>query len=277
MNVNQISKALLKNEPLWFYDTTKRSDDVYLKKVAQLNVFSSGKFNVESEDGDDEHNRENLKFISNKEYKESIAPVVYRNKKPTALVKYLGIEVEFISRINRYELALLLGKQKLSKYLTIDDDGSIDIEKESETDVEVKILVKESEYKEVVPRIMKILNKVGYVNDSCGLHVHIDMRSRKVEECYTKLVDSLEDLQDMVDENRIDKEYCKTNIYNDMKQQMTNCGGRYYAINPIAYSTHKTLEVRLKESTLSGPAVVNWIVNLLAVVNKPSKKKKVTV
>ena len=60
------------------------------------------------------------------------------------------------------------------------------------------------------------------------------------------------------------KSYCKRNRTLDFN---TARRSRYQAINPCAFSRHKTLEVRLFGGTLNPGKILNWIDTLLSIIS----------
>ena len=53
---------------------------------------------------------------------------------------------------------------------------------------ELRVLVPEKKYKEILPKILKFLIDMGFkAGDNCGTHVHFDMRGRDVKKCYENI------------------------------------------------------------------------------------------
>jgi len=198
----------------------------------------------------------------------------YRDKRPQTTDKYIGIEIECLIPNNwKYEIELL----PYRKYLSIASDGSInEDEMESEEDdngndirwtgKEFRILAKESELFEIIEQVTKILNRNNaQINNSCGLHVHFDMRETTLEErqeVYGKLYHSLSLLKTIVPHNRLKNQYCRINTENVPAYD----GERYKAINPAAYERHKTFEVRLFNGTTNAEKIINWVKLLQGII-----------
>lgn len=268
MKAAKVFNHVLKRSPVYFIDKEAASEEkIFRVSGLEIDNVQYQKVWVWNE-YEDRYNFNQVKFFSEEEYKKYIQPVYYKNKTPKSRTKYLGIEIEFISKVSKVDLCLLLSKKGLSEYVTVSDDGSIDITQDFFNDIEVKILVPQSKYKTIIPKILKVLKRVGKVNSSCGLHVHIDMRTRNSSMSYTKLVNSLEHLKQKVSPNRVNNEYCKLNLHKNIDDHITHTSGRYWAINPQSLSKHKTLEVRMKESTLDTKEVLSWIKDLLSIVDK---------
>lgn len=201
-----------------------------------------------------------------------------KNKKPSASARsnYVGVELEFISSIPSIELMERFVNAKLVNYVTVVDDGSI--EKNEDGDgytVELKILAREAILSQVLKKVMTLIPAGSYVNRTCGLHVHLDMRNRDKDKAFTNLYKSLEYLMLRVDDSRFDNSYCELNTsYDSDTFDKAVKKGRYQAINPHSYSSYKTLEVRLKESTLSYKEVNTWTQDLIDIVNDKKFNRK---
>lgn len=266
MTKRQAILALLSKKKVFFW-----SPDIYDDFVGVRGFTFNGAGNLDkiyASDGEEY-------FISSGEFLDQLEINKFEkslsNKKPKGRDKYIGLELEFISFNSQYELYKKLEKADLLKYITISSDGSIRPEDDEDHDIELKILVKESEYKVVLKKLLKIIKSGSYVNDSCGLHVHLDMRHRNVKESYLKLFNDLDNLESKVDRSRLDSEYCGRNNYSDFDVQM-NSEGRYRAINVQAYKKFKTLEVRLKEGSLDYKDITDWVDTLITTINKKEKE-----
>lgn len=197
----------------------------------------------------------------------SIVKEMFKTKLPLVSGKCIGVELEFISSVSQAELALQFASSPLAKYVTVSVDGSINFDEVlvSEYAIELKILARESNVEQIIQGVLARLPNECYVNESCGLHVHLDMRSRNHKKCYTRLCKALPFLQERVHSNRLNNDYCQENEYYDFDAQVEE-GERYLAINPLSYSKYKTLEVRMKEATLNAAEINDWISNLLDIV-----------
>lgn len=199
-----------------------------------------------------------------------------KNKKPSnKRSNYVGVEMEMCTKLTDIELTDLLISNKLDRFCTISGDGSIDTTAEHEYDLELKILAKESEIEKVITKVCKLLNKDdrASTNDSCGLHVHLDMRNRKVEESFKKLYEVQDKMETFVDDTRLDNDYCMRNTV-PRYSYYANGSSRYYTINATAYKKFKTLEVRLHDGTLNSTRINKWIKFLLTTVKQKSKVSK---
>lgn len=209
---------------------------------------------------------------------------------PTTKDNYIGLELEISSKVPHAVIAWEMAKAGIK--VDVGTDGSIKRAKNTIDTAEIRVLVKQSEVATMIPIIVSKLKELGAaVNASCGLHVHLDMRNRKVTKCYKRLVDSQEVLRKMVAKSRLDNRYCKMNTVNDFnkalkgtfkmvtrpdpwnpgrtrktKEYVTRPEGRA-SINPEAYGAHQTLEVRLHEGTLNDKKIITWVNKLVEIVD----------
>ncbi len=208
------------------------------------------------------------------EVSEHYANEVHYKKYPMPIKKenYVGIEVECFSDLEEGEVLALILFYDLEKHVNMADDGSIDAD-DGEQTYEFRILATEKELPSVLKRLKEFFFHGQFkVNDSCGLHVHLDMRNRDVEKCYKKLIKFQDVLFGLVEADRWDSEYCQWSDPSYTKYE------RFSAINFNAYSAHKTLEVRLHHGTLDTVKIGNWVKLLLKAIKgkelAPIKTKK---
>jgi len=216
------------------------------------------------------------------------ANLAYEAKRPETLHKHVGVEIEFLSSWERLEIAHELAVAKLTPFVELKHDGSVSGDSDDcdgscrdgceclgdcNCDCtcggqghELAVVAKERDIFDVVQRVCAVLAKVdAYVNKTCGLHVHLDMRNLRrlppVESAFHNLVYSLPLLTSIVPASRKKNHYCEVNRYPTMDRY----NSRYYAINPMAYKEHKTLEVRLHSGTINAMKINNWIELLLKI------------
>jgi len=139
--------------------------------------------------------------------------------------------------------------------------------------------------------ICKVLEGTGhYVNDSCGLHIHIDTRSLSVKEI-KKLAILFCLLEDRIDyifpSHRIENSYCKSNrdilesdeafFLNQITKCKTklSCGRNFFINKKLSFDTpghskktkvnfaslikYGTIEFRQMEATFDVERVKNWV------------------
>lgn len=122
---------------------------------------------------------------------------------------------------------------------------------------EISIVAKSTQITDIITKVCSVLQKHDAdVNSTCGLHVHLDMRGFDEKRSFANLVKTQKLLYSMVPFSRFENQYCRPNKHGfDMG---VYCG-RYWAINPAAYSEHKTIEVRLHSGTINAVKINHWI------------------
>ena len=125
----------------------------------------------------------------------------------------------------------------------------------------------------MVPRVIAVLeSKKCYINKTCGMHVHIDMRKRDQVKAFSQLVRAQPVLYAMCPPSRKDNRYCKPTRGAKLARRHIN-GERYRGINACALREHNTLEIRIHSGTLSAAKVVNWVDLLVAIVDGKEMKR----
>lgn len=121
---------------------------------------------------------------------------------------YIGIEIEFFCRANA---VTFLRTHELRTYADIGTDGSIrPNDYVNERGHELRVLCKYSQMKKVMPILKSYLDGVGAMtNDSCGLHVHLDMRGKNAAKAFSNLIAKQEQMYKSVPENRRNNDFCE--------------------------------------------------------------------
>ena len=193
--------------------------------------------------------------------------------------RYVGVEIECASKLNFTDMRDLIARKapSLSKYLRLGEDGSIRTEEGFSVPIEFRFLMKEQEKDKVLTLFQKVVGPYIKVNDSCGLHVHLDMRSRKYERSFERLVDVTPILMSMVPKSRRENQYCLINK-NKKEHAMSgrNSVGRYRVVNPQSYNKYKTLEVRVHSATKNASKIIAWINLLTLIIDKEFVVDEVT-
>jgi len=191
---------------------------------------------------------------------------------PKIKSNYLGVELELICKVKLDVLQKAFIDAGLAGNVCIVHDGSIEKEQNIEYAHEVTVLFKQDNMNDIINRVCSVLNTdlIGaYVNNSCGMHVHFDVRiSRSPSMVYTNLVRMLPILTKLVPANRVGtdwaNQYCMYNKTDDIDVASGSKTGhdtgraRYQAINPV-WTKHKTIEVRLHSGTTNATKIINWI------------------
>lgn len=187
-----------------------------------------------------------------------------QSKVPTSVSKkYIGVELEFNhhpqKRHSTETIGALFKKENLGRYVHCGTDGSCGFE--------VRVLVTEDNYQEILPKIMKVLTDEGFPCDTrCGTHVHLDMRQRDVKQVYKNFFYTQTFLRKFLKKSRKRNTFCKVNNKDNFEEQLA-LRDRYLGINPNAYMEHKTLEIRMHHGTLDSNELVPWIKLLLTIAN----------
>lgn len=175
---------------------------------------------------------------------------------------YIGLEIECIIPEDNYDdfFADKIMNPKLNPFCEIEDDGSIDVNM-YEQSMEIKLIVTEETLEERLKILCSLFKKYKVsVNESCGFHVHLDCREgfNKLKELNYKLNESLPFLLGLVSRSRAGNEYCEPNVTQIRNEgDLDNVWGRF-AINPLAYKKHQTIEIRLHSATTNFTKIVNW-------------------
>lgn len=214
---------------------------------------------------------------------------------PKTKDNYLGIEIEAISPYSITEIKNLIKGLNLQNYVDVTGDSSIETDNcncylddnydgchqcnEINYGIEFCILVKESELTKFMHNFSIVLQMTEcYVNESCGLHVHLDCRNRDLVGSFLNLFLKQSEMVLSIDEERIDSSYCDV-MQTPLKPEQIESFiyrsnmSRYYGINIAAFNKYKTIEIRFHEGTVNTDSIINWCRYLIGVIdNKPSNE-----
>lgn len=138
---------------------------------------------------------------------------------------------------------------------------------------EIAIVAKSTVIAEIIRKVCAVLKTHdAEVNDTCGLHVHLDARKENEELMFTNLVNAQKLLYNMVPRSRWTSQYCRPNNY---ETDMGSYHSRYYGINPESYGRHKTIEVRLHSGSVNAEKINKWIILLKKIAYSKNAIKKV--
>lgn len=196
---------------------------------------------------------------------------------PTTKDHYVGIELECMTKMRHEDLALHLAKYSLHQYIRITSDSSIR-SKSGYHAVEMRVLCKESEVQNLLKKIEKVLTMPEcdvQVNDSCGTHVHFDMRNRKVDRIYDNLCCMQRIVKDMLPKARRSNSFCHAPRSPFFSEQIDN-SDHYDAISLSAYKKHKTIEIRYLEGNYKADVIGNWINFWVELINLPEIDRNYT-
>ena len=185
---------------------------------------------------------------------------VSKNKKPKTKKRYVGVEIEFTSKASRLDIFSEMIKLKITEKVNVVSDCSIRTRGLSKGH-EIKVLDTEKGIHDTLRKVGILLSRIkAKTNNSCGLHVHLDMRSRKVDRCFKNLERSQQLLFSLVSTSRRNNDYCYYTVEGDNEFSRS-------AINRGSYNKHKTLEVRMHHSTTDAKVISNWVKLLIKIVN----------
>lgn len=186
------------------------------------------------------------------------------NKKPKSFARHVGIEIECNSAYPMADVYFYLKELKLDTKISITYDGSVS----GYNAMELRILDTEKNISKTLEELVPFFKKIkAKVNNSCGLHVHLDMRRRNAQNCYKNLLNAQKVMMGLVSATRVGGEYCEISSENTKEQ-------RYSAINYGSLRKHKTLEIRLHQGSVNPKEINTWVQFLLKAL-KTTKKAEV--
>lgn len=184
-----------------------------------------------------------------------------RGKRPTTNDSYVGIELEYASKLDLNTVADMLAEAGLHNSVRAMRDGSIEVDAEYPHQIEFCILSKFSELDKTLEAVKKIITPENFeANESCGFHVHLDARQRDVKRMFHNLVCMQNLLFNMAAEHRQDSRYCNplnTPVFDEVDERAEHA--HWDAISKFAFYKHQTIEVRIHESTTDLTNVSKWV------------------
>jgi len=152
-------------------------------------------------------------------------------------------------------------KKENIPFVTLKTDSSL-----SSDGIEITLLFNAERGFEPLQKLCKILNDFdASVNDSCGLHVHLDHRDideNHLSELKKHWTNYIEMLSNMVPRDRRNSTYCQ------LRASLTE---KYSAVNLSTYKRYKTIEIRLHSGSTNFTKIKNWI-QVLRYIKARSKK-----
>lgn len=190
---------------------------------------------------------------------------IRRSKKPKTFSHHVGVEIECLIDTSEDALCNSLIDVGLESKVSVKDDASI---RGSGEAVEITICDTEKEVFSTVDKVCEILQDHGArVNKSCGLHVHLDVRSKNASLIASRLIRAQPFLYSMLPSTRKENYFCyptqlDADIY-DSEDSYRNA--RYRGVNLQSYKKFSTVEVRMHSASVMSEKINNWIKILLAV------------
>lgn len=127
----------------------------------------------------------------------------------------------------------------------------------------VSPILTESTVRSVSPAMRSVANAGGYITDSCGLHVHIELPpAHRHIDSGLEVAGLYHDAYDLVSplfaENRLENTYAK--FVDDRDDWLSYLlDERYYAVNLQAIGRQGTVEFRQHQGTLSARRAYAWL------------------
>ncbi len=184
---------------------------------------------------------------------------IAKSKEPKIIgERHFGIELEFICPTQERELRVEL--LPVADYIHLGSDGSIQVPR-GYRGYEIRLCIPSQNLGSVIAETCRILKRnKAFVNKSCGMHVHMDMRAKvmQLDEITTDQVienfmHSQAVLYSMQPESRRNNRYCKR-ITNFAERP----SDRYHGINISALGKYSTIELRMHSATINATKITHW-------------------
>lgn len=188
---------------------------------------------------------------------------------------YIGVEIEFLSPYNEDKIKEMLCLASLENITKVNYDSSVhggdDESTEDYNGCEVVVLTTKQNLRQDINAVCKVLKKAkAVVNDTCGLHVHLDARNNTQIQKYRNIIKNLPFLYQMLPQSRRNNtKYCRMNTTTRWR-----LASRYYAVNSQAFSKYKTIEVRCHSGTVNADKICNWVEILYTIADHKLYRKK---
>lgn len=187
---------------------------------------------------------------------------------PSNGTKYVGVEIECYAKIGPVSLQKLFFKADLEEFVVIGDDSTIEPpnngDPDSETDwhtFELRLLIPQNILTPTLKRFGRVFRAARLkTNESCGLHVHLDMRQRDRDDCYEKLKLFQDALFALVNKDRWNNWHCQRNEDDSRRDH-------HMGVNLMAWNEHRTIEVRMHHGCVDTNIIEKWVKLLLNVID----------
>jgi len=172
--------------------------------------------------------------------------------------RWVSVEIECIlGTVNEafYDHALA---QNVAQYVCVKSDGSLrrDAGDTKGTPVEIVVSAPKEEIERVIKGVCAALKACeAYVNKTCGLHIHLDMRNFDRATAFSNLVAGQKVLRSLVPEHRVKNRFCKPVGRRDWPVN----DDRYKAVNHCAWRRHRTIEVRLFAGCIDATKIIGYV------------------
>lgn len=184
---------------------------------------------------------------------------------PVTNENHVGIEIECYTKLSHEDLAIKFGVAGLKNHVRLVRDGSLN-ENNLGTSVEIKVLTSESKKDSVLTKVINVLKSEevkAVVGESCGLHVHLDMRNRKPEIVYENLFNMQKLALSMVSPSRRSNKYCRpvgNPSFESAIEELSERNNTHFdGLSLSSIGKHNTIEIRFHQGTVDFYEISNWI------------------
>lgn len=192
--------------------------------------------------------------------------IKFHNSRKGSIKRYIGVEIEVLG-ISGIENVNKLHKWAKKWNASITDDGSI------ASDYGFEIRTSPAKGSKLIQQIKEVCNilRMGKarVDESCGLHVHVDARDfenldsphfKKLSFVWAKIEPAMFRL---VSSKRRNSEYCEPWFVYPQRPKKVNdlnysSNSRYKSLNLKAFEYHKTVENRMHQGTINPKKILTW-------------------
>jgi hypothetical protein len=203
-------------------------------------------------------------------------------KFPSSNSNHVGLEIECFST-KHFDFSETVAKAFIENDLhyqcSVGEDGSINTLVNSKhatscliflngscscqkgSGAEVRVLMPQSKITSTVAKVCSVLKSLGaQVNDSCGLHVHIDIRNRNWKQVAARLMKNQNKLWAVVKEERRASSHCRP------ISSITSMG-HYFCFDFSQVNKLGTIEVRMHHGTVDANEINSFIRMLLEIAD----------
>lgn len=200
------------------------------------------------------------------------------NKYPVTLEPHVGVEIEFcVPSWNYHQMKCALARIPM---VQLGGDGSLRPPPEWSSH-EVKIVAPEDKIVGRIKLVCRALREAGSaVNQSCGLHVHLDARpvgedrEARAKQIWSRIIRAEKMLMQMQPGSRRVNEFCrrsKIRVWERASRSRGDRHDRYKAVNALAFHKYQTIEIRCHTGTVKAEKIIGWV-NLLLAISKSDAK-----
>lgn len=183
---------------------------------------------------------------------------VFKLKKPETPDYYIGLEIEVTSKYHQNTVADMLIDAGLADQARVMTDGSLRVTDYAYSNLmEICVLSKASEIKETLTKLGSVLKEGFLTNDTCGLHVHLDMRYTDVKKSFANLVSMQSILYKLSKEDRLENKYCHP--VRTPNFDLADGESHWAGVSKSSFYKHSTIEVRMHHATTDVLIIEKWI------------------